>query len=263
MKEEKMNTSSLDVKDVCLFLSDYAAWLCGCGATCIRMEKNVYRMAEAFDVKVDMSIMPSHVTMTGWAGDGLESFTLVRTVCRQAISFNMNTRLSKLSWDVADGRCGLDEAVSRFERIKCTEPANKWMVLVLVALANASFCRLFGGDPVSMFVVFVSTLCGYRIKQMMLGNGMDVRFVFVCSSFFSSVLSAGCHLFGWGDTPQVALGSSVLYLVPGIPYINSVSDMLDGHYLCAFSRLMNGVVLTACLSLGLICGLLILNLELI
>ena len=77
------------------------------------------------------------------------------------------------------------------------------------------------------------------------------------------MLSAGCHLFGWGDTPEIALGSSVLYLVPGIPYINSVSDMLGGHYLCAFSRLMNGVVLTVCLSLGLICGLLILNLDII
>jgi len=257
-----LKDSMPSVKDSCLFLSDYAAVLCGCGATCVRLEKNVYRMAEALGIKVDMSIMPSHITMTGWNMSEDESFSLVRTIRHAAISFDMNTQLSKLSWDLTDGKCSYDEALSRFETIKHLKPANKWMVLVLTSLANASFCRLFGGDLVSMLVVFISTVCGYRIKQIMLEDKMDVRFTFVCSSFFSAVLSAGCHVFGWGDTPEIALGSSVLYLVPGIPYINSVSDMLDGHYLCAFSRLMNGVVLTACLALGLICGLIILNISL-
>lgn len=251
------------VKEKCIFLADYAAWLCGCGATCIRIEKNVYRMAEAFGIKADMIIMPSHITLTCESMQGGETFSLVRTVKHQSISFDMNTQLSKLSWDIADGKCRYAGALARFERIKRLPPADKWMVLVLASLANASFCRLFGGDFVSMLVVLVSTLCGYRMKQILLQDGFDVRFVFVCSSFFSAVLSAGCHLFGWGDTPEIALGSSVLYLVPGIPYINSVSDMLGGHYLCAFSRLMNGMVLTVCLSLGLICGLLILNLDII
>jgi uncharacterized membrane protein YjjP (DUF1212 family) len=58
------------------------------------------------------------------------------------------------------------------------------------------------------------------------------------------------------------MATSVLYLVPGIPYINSVSDMLDGHYLCAFGRLMNAVILTCCLSAGLCGGLLLMGLKL-
>lgn len=265
MRQENITPeiASPDVKEVCTFLSDYAAWLCGCGATCIRIEKNVYRMAAAFGKKVDMSIMPSHIILTGRDLKDGASFSLVHTVCCSAISFDMNTRLSKLSWDVADGKSSYAEALSRFEEIKHTAPANKWLVLVLASLANASFCRLFGGDPVSMLVVFISTFCGYRIKQMMLEDKADVRFVFVCASFFSAVISAGCHLFGWGDTPGIALGCSVLYLVPGIPYINSASDMLDGHYLCAFSRFMNGMVLTVCLSLGLICGLIMLSIDLV
>lgn len=256
--------TAADVRAVCRFLSDYAVTLCGCGATCIRIQKNVRRMAEAFGVQTDLSVMPSHVTLTGWtSADADAPFTVMGRVRHAAISFNVNTQLSKLSWDVADGKCTFAEARGRLAAICRTSPENKWAVLVLVSLANASFCRLFGGDYVSMLVVLIATMCGYRIKQIMLEDGLDVRLVFVCASFFASVISAGCHLFGWGTTPEIALGSSVLFLIPGIPYINSVSDMLDGHYLCAFSRLMNGVVLTACLSLGLICGLLILNFGMI
>ena len=49
--------------------------------------------------------------------------------------------------------------------------------------------------------------------------------------------------------------------MPGVHYINSVSDLLDGHYLTAFSRFMMASVLTVCLSLGLTCGILLMNLS--
>lgn len=249
------------MREICDFLSDYSVWLWGCGATCIRLEKNVKRMAEAFGVSADMSIMPSHVHTTVWNSDKTSSVCIVRRIHKSAISFNINTQLSKLSWDVAEGRCRLSQAKAEFELIKRTAPANPRHVLVLASLANASFCRLFGGDLVSMLIVFVSTLCGYRIKQIMIDDKADVRLVFLCSSFISAVMSACGHLFGLGTTPEIALGSSVLYLIPGIPYINSVSDMLDGHYLCAFSRLMDALVLTVCLSTGLSAGLLLMNIS--
>ena len=152
-------------------------------------------------------------------------------------------------------------AVGRFGSIRETKPTGKREVLILTSLANASFCRLFGGDAVAMLIVFVSTLAGYRLKQVMLEDKRDVRLTFLCASFFSAVLSAGGHIFDIGTTPEIALGTSVLYLIPGVPYINSVSDLIYKHYLCAFSRFMDAAVLTACLSAGLCAGMLLLGLK--
>ena len=56
-------------KDACIFLSDYAAWLLGCGATCIRIEKNVKRMADRWNMTSEMTILPSHIHMTVWNDD--------------------------------------------------------------------------------------------------------------------------------------------------------------------------------------------------
>ena len=61
-------------------------------------------------------------------------------------------------------------------------------------------------------------------------------------------------MFHCTDTPDIALGTSVLYLVPGIPYINSVSDLIHGHLLCCISRFIEASVLTACLGIGLSVG---------
>ena len=166
-----------------------------------------------------------------------------------------------IQWAVADGKTSFAEARREFEEIVRVRPANPWMVWLLASLANMSFCRLFGGDFAAMLIVLCGTLAGYKLKQVMLEDGRDVRFTFFCCAFFSSVIGAAGYVFHWGDTPEIALATSVLYLIPGIPYINSVSDLLDGHYICSFSRFMNAAVLTACLSAGLCGGLLLMNIQ--
>ena len=249
------------VKEVCMLLSDYASWLLGCGATCIRIEKNIERMSKAFNVESDMTIMPSNIHISVWDGEHEHSYSIVKKIHKTGISFNINTQLSKLSWDIADGKLNYIEAVETFEVITKTKPTNKWVVLVLASLANLSFCRLFNGDWTSMLIVFIATLIGYRLKQVLLESKVDVRVVFFCSAFASSVIAAGAHLFNWGSTPEIAIGTSVLYLIPGIPYINSVSDMLDGHYVCAFSRFIDAMILTVCLSAGLCGGMLLMGLK--
>ena len=70
-------------------------------------------------------------------------------------------------------------------------------------------------------------------------------------------------VFRLGSTPEVALGTSVLYLVPGIPFINSISDLIYGHNLCFLSRLTHASVLTVCLSAGFILGLLVMRIGML
>ncbi|MDE6367835.1 MAG: threonine/serine exporter family protein, partial [Muribaculaceae bacterium] len=133
------------------------------------------------------------------------------------------------------------------------------VVLFLVALANASFCRLFGGDLAAMAVVFMATLSGFMVKQLLIKHHADVRLTVIFCAFISGVLGATALLFSLGATPKIALATSVLYLVPGIPFINSFSDMLYRHYICAFSRFVDALVLTCCLSIGLCAAMLMMN----
>lgn len=248
------------LKEVCLFLSEYAAWLLGCGATCIRVERNIGRMASVLGCEAVMTILPRHIHLTVCPFDHSDSYTYITASRTSVISFDINTRLSQLSWELADGKIDFAEAKSRFERITATPPVDRRLVLLLASLANAAFCRLFSGDWYAVAVVFVSTLAGYYLKQVLCEHKVDVRVVFIVCAFVSSVLGASASLFHLGNTPGIAVGTSVLYLVPGIPFLNSFSDLLAGHYICSFSRFTHAVVLTCCLSIGLCGGLLMMNL---
>lgn len=251
------NASNLEI---CEFLADYSGWLLACGATCIRIEKNIGRIAQAWDKQVSIMIMPRHAHVTLMDSDGRDAHTVLSPLRKSPISYELNTELSRLSWQIADLRLDFETAKSRFDGLlRSVRPANRWWVLLAVTLANASFCRLFGGDPAAMAVVAFATCCGYYIKQLLLARRVDSRVVWIVCALISAVLGATDGLFALGSSPEIAMGTSVLYLVPGIPFINSFSDLLDGHYVCAFSRFIDASVLTACLSFGLCAGMALMN----
>jgi uncharacterized membrane protein YjjP (DUF1212 family) len=171
----------------------------------------------------------------------------------------MNTRLSEISWNIADGKMTIEQAEAAFDAVLARPPQNAALVTILVAAANAGFCGIFGGDIISMAIVVIATLAGYYLKLLLLGKHVDARVVFITCAFVSTVLAAGDYLFALSTTPQVTIGTSVLYLVPGIVFLNSFSDLLNKHYICAYSRLVDAIMLTCCLSLGLCAGMMLMQ----
>lgn len=259
-----MSGTCEQLKEEGQFLSDYAALLLGCGATCIRIEKNVGRIARSCGLTTDLIILPADILLTVRKDDNRQvSYTCTAGIRNTGISFFLNTELSKLSWLVAEGKMDVREAAERVRGIGTGKVTDSRVMLFLVAAANASFCRLFGGDGVEMAIVFVATLAGFLLKQCMLSDGADARLTTLLSAFFAAVAGSAGYVFGWGTTPELALGTSVLFLIPGIPYINSMSDLLDGHYLCSFCRFMHAAVQTVCISLGLCGALLLMNLRIL
>ncbi len=256
-----MTTTEPDERDICRFLSQYGAELLGSGATCIRMEKNIGRIARHYRHDAEIVIMPRHIHITVWTPGRKDAVTAISSISQRGINFNINALLSRLSWHIADGKTDFQGAVKSFRHIIRCQKQYPWAILAAVSVANASFCRLFGGDAISMIVVAIATGVGYYIKQLMLDHHIDIRFTFFMCALISAVLGSSGLLFTLGDTPRIALATSILYLVPGIPFINSFSDMLHKYYLCALARFADAMVLTACLSSGLCAAMLLLGIS--
>ncbi len=244
------------------FIAEYAAWLWGCGATCERIDKNISRIAGSYGYQVNLSILPGSVTAVISGSDAADHFVACHSPAPCGIDYSVNTALSALSWRICDRNMPLDTAISEFRAATAVRHLNPVVIIVLTSLANASFCRLFGGDAAAMSVVFAATLAGYFVKHSMLCHHIDVRIAFLVSAFVSSVICSGSILQGWSSTPDVALATGVLYLIPGVPYLNAAADLISRNYLCALCRAMDAVVLTAMLSAGLSVGIFVMKVNL-
>ena len=84
----------------------------------------------------------------------------------------------------------------------------------------------------------------------------------ICSKKTSLTAALGvfCNLV---TTQDIALGTSVLFLIPGVPLINSILDILEGHVLVGLSRTINATILIICIALGLSMTLLILGKDIL
>ena len=252
----------VSIRDLSNFLLDYAVSLMGAGVHTSRVGRNAARIAETYGYRVDMTIFQKTITMTVIRdNDDTVRRTSVRKIETMAINFKIISKLSALSWEVYDHRLPFEELHCRYGQIMAEPRYSRWAVLILVACANAAFCRLFGGDAIAMGLVFAATAVAFWLRQELMKRHANHMAVFIVCAFTASLIAASGVRYHWGETPQIALGTSVLFLIPGVPLINSIIDVLEGHVLVGFSRGVNACILIICIALGLSATLLMLGIN--
>ena len=78
---------------------------------------------------------------------------------------------------------------------------------------------------------------------------MNHYIVFIVSAFVASLCASTALIFD--TTSEIALATSVLYLVPGVPLINGVIDVVEGYVLTGFARLTEASLLIVSIAIGL------------
>lgn len=245
---------------LCSFLSDYSALLVASGATGTRIVKNTSRIAESYGCEILLELTATTVKVQLWSEEVGERAFRSKIVPHTGLSFSRIRQLSSLSWDISDKLIDFPQAQKRFQDILNEKALDGRVVRVLTSLANASFCELFGGDIIAMGLVFIGTYFGFLLKQRMVKAKSNIYLTFLLCSLCSSLIASACYVFSLGNTPDIALGTSVLFLVPGVPYINSVCDMMTGNHILGLGRIIDATLLTASLSIGFCITFLILGL---
>ena len=236
------------------FIAEYATYLLGSGVHTSRVIRNSQRIGASQGVDVQLSSFQRSTILTVRDEASGEAVTRVVRIPALPVSFERNSDLSALSWDALDERLPLAEVRRRFGELIDKPRIDPIFVLLTVGLANASFCRLFGGDWTAIGIVFTATLVGYAVKQRMQAHGVNHFLIFIGSAFAASLCASAALRFDC--TAEIALATSPLFLVPGVPLINGVIDIVEGHILIGFSRLINALLLIICIAVGLAATLL-------
>lgn len=231
------------------FVAEYATYLLGSGVHTSRVIRNSQRIGKSQGIDIQLSAFQKSIVMTAHDDSTGENITRVVGIPALPISFERNSDLSALSWEAVDEHLSLDEIRARYERLITKPSIDPIFVLLTVGLANASFCRLFGGDWTAMSIVFTSTLVGFAAKQRMQAHKVNHFIIFILSAFIASLCASAALSFDC--TAEICLATSPLFLVPGVPLINGIIDILDGHVLIGFSRIVNAMSLIVCIAVGL------------
>ena len=164
------------------FIAEYSAHLMGAGVHTSRVVRNSKRIGEAFGLDVKLGVFHKNIILTIIDKQTNEACNEVIDIPAHPISFEHNSELSALSWEAVDNRLSLEELTEKYREIVSAPMIHPLFVLLLVGFANASFCKLFGGDLISMGIVFSATITGFYLKQQMQKKKINHYITFIVSS---------------------------------------------------------------------------------
>lgn len=225
------------------------------GADAQRVEETVHRLGTALGCDwMDILVSPNVIAVTASSGEEFRS--KVRRVVRVGVNMDDIVRINALSRSVEQGELDRHQVRACLEQIDHTAPAyNRWLLVATTAVACAAFSRISGGDWVAFVVTLVAAGVAMVVRQELDKRRFNALLVITVTAFVATVFSAGAMRLGWGSTPEAALLSSVLLLVPGVQLINAAQDVLNGHLLMGVARGFSGVLMSLAIALGILLAL--------
>ena len=241
--------TAAELKEIAQFIAEYATRLMGSGVHTSRVVRNSKRLGEALGVRVIVSAFQKVVTFFGLRRR--ERRDIQRGGRHSAPADQLRTQRRTEAPELG----GLRPPGCRFRKSDPLwgdhRPAAPRPDLHAHPrrLANASFCRLFGGDWFAVSIVFTATLLGFFLRQRMQARGFNHFLIFIASSFAASMCAFG------GADVRPHVGGGPRHERP-LPHSGRAADQRRdrhrrGHILIGFARLTSALMLIVCIAIGL------------
>ena len=231
------------------------------GAEISRVEDVMSRIATTYGVDSgSFFVISNGIFTTGMldqvrqGGGQVQTYANVEFIPIKGIQLSKVVAVNRLSYDIANGLCSLEQARERLKLIRNTAPLPRWMTAVSTALGAAGFCAVFGGgwmDCAASFVVgallfaYMSAVSGRFLSKIVGGLSNALIVTILCTVFYR---------IGFGDSLSNMIIGSIMPLIPGIPFVNGVRDLANSDYLAGLTRLTDAMLGFVCIALGVAFG---------
>lgn len=186
--------------------------------------------------------------------DNEHSFTKFQRCDKHGINMTTISLISKLSWKAIREDYSIERYAEELEAI-ASRPRNYTPVQVAIGtgFACGGFCIQFGCDWTAFFYASFAAAIGMYLRGLMLRKGLNNYMGIAVAAFISTVIAwATTYLpSSWTDTALHPLLACALFIVPGVPLINFVDDMLDNYIQVGLTRAINTFLMIVAMSFGI------------
>lgn len=206
--------------------------------------------------------------------DEEHSFTQFRRIDKHGINMTALESISKLSWRAIQEDYSMERYEAELEKIASRKRNyTPWQVAIGSGLACGGFCVQFGCDWTAFIYASISAILGMRLRTWLNEKGSNSYLNITIAAFVATLIAwlftfcgtnrplAGI-LPSWmlTDTPWHPLMACALFIVPGVPLINFVNDMLNNYMQMGLVRATQTLLIILAMSFGIafaidVCGI--------
>ncbi|WP_448908281.1 threonine/serine ThrE exporter family protein [Hoylesella shahii] len=201
--------------------------------------------------------------------DGTHSFSKFQRCDKHGIEMHAISDISKLSWSAIKEDYSLDRYEEELNKIATRKRSyTHWQVAIAAGFACGGFCIQFGCDWSAFFYASIAAALGFRLRVKLNEIGSNMYANIAVAAFVATILA---WLFGTfassnlvaslppllsnvlhTNTPWHPLMACTLFLVPGVPIINFVNDVLDNNIEVGIIRGINTILIVTAMAFGIV-----------
>lgn len=99
------------------------------------------------------------------------------------------------------------------------------------------------------------------MRSQCLKIGINPYMAIVLSSFTATVIAYFTHFLPFTDTSWYTMLACAIFIVPGVPMVNALEDMLDCYITAGITRAMNTLLMVGSMTFGIIFAIKLFSVE--
>ncbi len=220
------------------------------GAEIYRVEETIDRICGYYGVNSENAFVLSNgIFLT--AGSARESFfAKVQHIPVSGTHLNKVAAVNQLSREIVEGKHTIQDAYRILEEIRTMPGKKRWMQTLASGVGSAAFCIFFGGTFGDSLAAFAAGICLYLYVLWLSVPHLSKIVGNIGGGTLVTVVCCLLYLMGVGENLNFMMIGTIMPLVPGVAFTNSIRDVADGDYISGSVRMLDALLVFFCIAIG-------------
>lgn len=220
------------------------------GAEIYRVEETSDRICGYYGVNSENAFVLSNgIFLT--AGSARESFfAKVQHIPVSGTHLNKVAAVNQLSREIVEGKHTIQDAYRILEEIRTMPGKKRWMQTLASGVGSAAFCIFFGGTFGDSLAAFAAGICLYLYVLWLSVPHLSKIVGNIGGGALVTVVCCLLYLMGVGENLNFMMIGTIMPLVPGVAFTNSIRDVADGDYISGSVRMLDALLVFFCIAIG-------------
>ena len=224
----------------------------------VRSMKRTAAFANIFDEQIQIHITYTTIMIT--VSENNYHLTKLQKCQQHNVDMHVISEVSKLTWEAIEKDFSLEQFRYQLEQI--VKKKNKYTSFIInlgAALACGGVGKMFGCDLVAALYTAFAAFIGFFIRKVCVKSKINPYVAIQISSFVATTVAYFMHFLPFSSTPWYPMLACAIFIVPGVPMINALEDMLDGYITAGMTRAMNTLLMVGAMTFGILFAIKIFN----
>jgi uncharacterized membrane protein YjjP (DUF1212 family) len=247
MTETNKNTYKKDVLRLATFIGHL---MLSNGAETYRVNDTVKRICSSRGFNhINVFVAPNTIIVSD---DRFDGYTFMKVIENRCINLNKIDMLNDFSRKFVNQLdMTIDDAINEIKNLDEKSPYNRMELNIWTAIGSSSFAALVGGDNV---LTFILTLITSVMAMIIYDKVKKISNIPVFATLVSAIIIGFCGVglveLGVLNTPKMLIVGSIMPLLPGVPFIKAVRDLVSGELMSGVGRAFEAAIIATAIAVG-------------